>query len=66
MLPHIKGGFFLDVFAGIHAPISAAADRQGLSRFEAFDLEANSEHDILDDACFELLMRILVSRRQPD
>ena len=43
MLPRIKGGFFLDVFAGIHAPISAAADR-----LEAFDLDANSEHDILD------------------
>ena len=58
VLPHIKGGFLLDVFAGIHAPISAAADKQGLSRFEAFGLEANSEHNILDDACFELLMRI--------
>ena len=58
ILPHIKGGLLLDVFAGIHAPISAAADKQGLSRFAAFDLEANSEHDILDAACFELLMRI--------
>ena len=58
MPPHIKGGFLLDVFAGTHAPISAAADRQGASRFEAFDLEANSEHDLLDDACLELLMRI--------
>ena len=58
VLPHIKGGFLLDVFAGILAPISAAADKQGLSLFEAFDLEANSVHDILDDACFELLMRI--------
>ena len=51
----------MGVFAGIHAPISAAADKQGLSRFEAFDLDANSEHDILDDECFELLMRILWS-----
>ena len=48
----------MDVFEGMHAPISAAADKQGLLRFEAFDLEANSEHDILDDVCFELLMRI--------
>ena len=46
-LPLIKGGLLLDVFAGIHAPISAAADKQGLARFEAFDLDANAEHDIL-------------------
>ena len=42
----------------MHAPISAAADKHGLARFEAFDLDANAEHDILDDAWFEVLLRI--------
>ena len=48
----------LDVFAGVHAPISAAADQRGLARFEAFDLDANPQHNILGDAWFELLLRI--------
>ena len=48
----------LDVFAGVRAPISAAADQQGLARFEAFDLDANPQRNILDDAWFELLLRI--------
>ena len=52
---HRAGGLLLDVFAGAHAPISAVADRAGLARF--FDLDANAEHDILDDAWCELLLR---------
>ena len=53
-----RKGLLLDVFAGVHAPISAAADQRGLARFEAFDLDANPQHNILDDAWFELLLRI--------
>ena len=54
--PRIRPG--LDVFAGVRAPISAAPDQRGLARFEAFDLDANPQHNILDDAWFELLLRI--------
>ena len=57
-LAYAQGGLLLDVFAGVRAPISAAADQRGLARFEAFDLDANPQHNILDDAWFELLLRI--------
>ena len=37
---------FLDLFAGIHAPLTAAVDALGLDTFEPFDLDANASHDV--------------------
>lgn len=48
----------LDVFSGIHAPISQAAMEMGLDRFEPFDIMINPEHDILNDDVFHSLLKI--------
>ena len=50
--------FFLDIFAGVHAPLSQAAAQKGLDRYEPFDIVSNAAHDILLDATFESLLRL--------
>ena len=59
--PSIKGPplrSFLDVFAGVHAPLSQAAAHAGLDRYEPLDIISNSAHDILIDSTFESLLRL--------
>lgn len=48
----------LDVFSGIHSPISQAAMEMGLDRFEPFDIMINPEHDILNNDVFHSLLKI--------
>ena len=50
--------FFLDIFAGVHAPLSQAAARVGLDRFEPLEIMTHAEHDILRHATFESLLRL--------
>ena len=46
--PAAQPRFFLDIFAGVHAPVSRAAADQGLDR----------SHDILLDSVFEALLKL--------
>ena len=50
--------FFLDAFAGVHAPLSQAASKAGLDRYEPLDIITNPAHDILIDSAFESLLRL--------
>ena len=50
--------FFLDIFAGVHAPVSRAAAAQGLDRFQPMDIMSHSSHDILLDPVFEALLKL--------
>ena len=50
--------FFLDIFAGVHAPVSQAAAKQGLDRFQLMDIMSHSSHDILLDPVFEALLKL--------
>ena len=61
--PHVGGTpapsrFFLDAFAGVHAPLSQAAAEAGLDRYEPLDIISNPAHDILIDSAFESLLRL--------
>ena len=56
--PATPSRFFLDVFAGVNAPLSQAADKAGLDRYEPLDIVSNAEHDILLDSTFESLLRL--------
>ena len=49
---------FLNVFAGFHAPVTAAVAALGLDHFQPFDLDADSAFDILHDPTFELLLQV--------
>ena len=50
--------FFLDAFAGVHAPLSQAATNASLDRYEPLDIITNPAHDILNDSVFESLLRL--------
>ena len=54
--------FFLDIFAGVHAPVSHAAAAQGLDRFQPMDTMSHSSHDILLDPVFEAFTQALLER----
>ena len=56
--PAAPSRFFLDVFAGVNAPLSQAAAKASLDRYEPLDIVSNAEHDILLDATFESLLRL--------
>ena len=61
--PHVGGTpapsrFFLDAFAGVHAPLSQAAAEAGLDRYEPLEIISNPAHDILIDSAFESLLRL--------
>ena len=50
--------FFLDLFAGIHSPLTQAAAALNLDRFTPFDIELDSRCDILDDDGFHAILRL--------
>ena len=56
--PATQPRFFLDIFAGVHAPVSRAAADQGLDRFQPMDITSHSSHDILLDPVFEALLKL--------
>ena len=56
--PPAPSRFFLDAFAGVHAPLSQAASKAGLDRYEPLDIITNPAHDILIDSAFESLLRL--------
>ena len=56
--PPTPSRFFLDVFAGVNAPLSQAAAKAGLDRYEPLDIISNAAYDILIDSTFECLLRL--------
>ncbi len=56
--PPAPSRFFLDAFAGVHAPLSQAASNAGIDRYEPLDIITNPAHDILIDSAFESLLRL--------
>ena len=56
--PQPTSRFFLDAFAGVHAPLSQAASNANLDRYEPLDIITNPAHDILNDSVFESLLRL--------
>ena len=57
-LPPTRPKYFLDLFAGVHSPLSVAAKELDLDRFAPFDIELDASHDILDDDAFHMLRRL--------
>ena len=54
-------GLFLDLFAGVHCPLSNAVLQLGADCFSPFHFAMHDTHDILDDRVFNLLLQ---GRRQ--
>ena len=52
---------FLDLFAGIHSPLSQAMHALQCDYFTPFDLARHPSHDILDDRVTHLLLRLAFS-----
>ena len=52
--PPTPSRFFLDVFAGVNAPLSQAAAKTGLDRYEPLDIISNAARDILLDSLLRL------------
>ena len=48
----------VDLFAGKHAPISAAASQMGIPHWAPIDIAIDEAHDILSDAFFTRLLRL--------
>ena len=48
---------FLDLFAGVNAPLTQAMHRLGVDYFEPSDLDRDPKYNILDDSVFNILMR---------
>ena len=57
----LRPRLFLDVFAGIHSPLSQAMHAIGCDYFSPFDLARHASHDILDDRVLHLLLRLAFS-----
>ena len=49
---------FLDLFAGVHSPLTNAMLSKGLDCFGPFDFALHETHDILDDRVLHLLLRL--------
>ena len=49
---------FLDLFAGVNAPLTAAMHAQGSDYFQPFDLGRDPKCNILDDSVFAILLRV--------
>ena len=52
---------FLDLFAGINAPLTTAMEALHVDCMQPFDLDADTACNILDDAQYRLLLRIASS-----
>ena len=49
---------FLDLFAGVNAPLTKAMHAQGSDYFQPFDLERDPKCNMLDDSVFAILLRM--------
>ena len=49
---------FLDLFAGVNAPLTKAMHAAGADYFQPFDLDRDPTCNILDDSVFTILMRL--------
>ena len=49
---------FLDLFAGVHSPLTNAMLSKGLDCFGPFDFALHETHDVLDDRVLHLLLRL--------
>ena len=49
---------FLDLFAGVHSPLTNAMLSKGLDCFGPFDFALHETHDVLDDRVMHLLLRL--------
>ena len=55
--------FFLEFFSGKNHPLSSYISSLGVATLQPFDILLHSDMDILDDACFDTILRLIATRQ---
>ncbi len=65
-LPHFiplpRQRFFWEIFSGPNSPLTTAIHDSGIPCIQPFDLLIDNKFDILNDSCYELMLRIVATR----
>ena len=65
-LPHFiplpRQRFFWEIFSGPNSPLTTAIHDSGIPCIQPFDLLIDNKFDILNDSCYEMMLRIVATR----
>ena len=65
-LPHFipipRQRFFREIFSGPNSPLTKAILNSGIPCIEPFDILIKDDFDILNDTCYEMMLRIVAAR----
>ena len=61
-IPIPRQRFFWEIFSGFNFPLTREILESGVPCIEPFDLLLNDKFDILNDFCYELMLRVVAAR----
>ena len=62
VIPIPRQRFFWEIFSGPNSPLTAAVVDSGLPCIKPFDIQLHKDFDILNNACYEMMLRVVAAR----
>ena len=62
VIPIPRQRFFWEIFSGPNSPLTAAVVDYGIPCIKPFDIQLHKDFDILNNACYEMMLRVVAAR----